>query len=259
MVAEAPRSVPPRQFSRPVDEPEVRAEDEAFVQAMSDGLTALDLEDFAAAREAFDRAQRLDPESRETADGLARAEAGLRRNLIATHREGAAGLEAQEDWRAAAERYVAVLEIDPTVKFAQGGLAQAQDRADLSDQLDRHIANPGRLSTDTVLDEASALLSRASAIETAGPRLRRQVDELGRWVEAFSTPVQARLESDNLTEVVVYKVGRLGMFSERALDLRPGTYTVVGSRQGYRDVRRQLVIEPGQAPEPLRVRCEEKI
>ena len=58
---------------------------------------------------------------------------------------------------------------------------------------------------------------------------------------------------------MVYKVGRLGTFTERALDLHPGTYTVVGTRRGYRDVRRQLVIEPGQKPAPLEVRCEEKI
>ncbi len=267
VAAKAPRQSPVPQASRarpettpspakpPADEPV----DGAFVEAMSEGLTALDREDYPAAREAFERARSLDPESPETADGLARAEAGLRRGAIAAHHENALGLETQENWRAAAEHYAAVLEIDPTVKFAQDGQARAGERAELSERIDRHIANPGRLSSETVLGEASALLSRASAIEEAGPRLRRQVEELGRWVEAFSTPVRAQLRSDNLTEVVVYKVGRLGTFSERALDLRPGTYTVVGSRQGYRDVRRQLIIEPGEAPEPLRVRCEEKI
>ncbi len=64
---------------------------------------------------------------------------------------------------------------------------------------------------------------------------------------------------DQLTEVVVYKVGRLGTFERRDLDLRPGSYTVVGSRRGYRDVRRQLVIQPGVAPEPVAIRCQERI
>ncbi len=74
-----------------------------------------------------------------------------------------------------------------------------------------------------------------------------------------SAPVRVRLESDDETEVTVYTVGRLGTFRERELELRPGAYTVVGSRRGYRDVRHQLVVVAGQEPEPLVVRCEEKI
>jgi hypothetical protein len=34
---------------------------------------------------------------------------------------------------------------------------------------------------------------------------------------------------------------------------------VVGTRPGYRDVRRELVIVPGRQPEPLVVRCEEEV
>ena len=110
-----------------------------------------------------------------------------------------------------------------------------------------------------MLQEVSVLVARAGEIEPSGPRHERQIEELGRLVGAYSTPIRTRLRSDNLTEVVVYKVGRLGAFNEQWLELRPGTYTVVGSRQGYRDVRRQLVVEPGRQPEPLEVRCEEQI
>ena len=59
--------------------------------------------------------------------------------------------------------------------------------------------------------------------------------------------------------MTVYKVGELGTFTRRELALRPGTYTVVGSRVGYRDVRRKLVVELGREHEPLVVRCQEKV
>ena len=71
--------------------------------------------------------------------------------------------------------------------------------------------------------------------------------------------IRVVLESDEKTEVVVHKVGRLGVFARKTLELRPGTYTVVGTRSGYRDVRRQLVVEPKGPPAPLVVRCEEEI
>mgnify|MGYP001821618753 FL=1 len=75
----------------------------------------------------------------------------------------------------------------------------------------------------------------------------------------MSVPMRVELVSDGLTEVVIYRVGRFGTFERRALDLRPGKYTVVGTRKGYRDVRLELAVVAGKVPEPLLVRCEEKI
>ncbi len=73
------------------------------------------------------------------------------------------------------------------------------------------------------------------------------------------TPIEVVLESDELTEVTVYRVGELGRFRRRALELLPGTYVVVGRRSGYRDVRLELVVDGGGAEPALTVRCEEKI
>jgi len=71
--------------------------------------------------------------------------------------------------------------------------------------------------------------------------------------------VRLRLESDGQTQVVIYRVGQYGTFSTRDVELLPGRYTVVGTRNGYRDVRREVVLPPGAAPAALTVRCEEPI
>lgn len=258
----APERVAPEPvFPAPVTQPAASEPviDQAFVQAMTEGLGALQREDFEAARNAFEQARQITPDSPQVADGLARADASWRRQIIADHRAEASLLEGEEKWRDALRHYEAVLDLDPSVSFAQQGRELAQGRAELLEGLQRHVSKPDRLATPAVLEEASLLVARASDIEDAGPRHRRFTSDLERLVEVFSTPIRARLRSDQQTEIVVYKVGRLGVFDERVLDLRPGSYTVVGSRRGYRDVRRQLIIEPGKAPEPLLVRCEEKI
>jgi hypothetical protein len=46
-------------------------------------------------------------------------------------------------------------------------------------------------------------------------------------------------------------VGKLGRFSARDLSLRPGTYILVGSRDGYRDERLEVDVKP--SPEPIRI------
>jgi serine/threonine protein kinase len=231
----------------------------AFRTAISDGMAALNRRDYPAAREAFQRAGTIKPGAPQVADGLAQAEEGLRLEAIALHREKALAFENQEDWHKAAEQHQAVLELDRTIRFAREGKVRCDKRADLSDRLDFHIGHAERLSDEKVLQDASALLDGASQIDPAGPRLEQQRRKLAELITVASTPIRVQLESDNLTEVVVYKVGRLGKFERHTLELRPGTYTVVGTRQGYRDVRRQLVIEAGKAPERLVVRCEEKI
>ena len=71
--------------------------------------------------------------------------------------------------------------------------------------------------------------------------------------------MRVALESDNATVVVIHRVGPLGAFERREVDLLPGRYTVVGSRMGYRDVRREIEVQPGAAPPPVLIRCEERI
>ena len=73
------------------------------------------------------------------------------------------------------------------------------------------------------------------------------------------TPSTVTLNSDGLTSVQIYHVGRLGQFTSQQLELRPGTYTVVGSRPGYRDVRKTLTVKSGAQQQILDIRCEEAI
>ena len=67
------------------------------------------------------------------------------------------------------------------------------------------------------------------------------------------------IESDGVTEVAVYRVGKLGRFQSKELALRPGTYTVTGARAGYKDVRHSLSVKAGSNSLRLTISCNEKI
>jgi hypothetical protein len=54
-------------------------------------------------------------------------------------------------------------------------------------------------------------------------------------------------------------VAKLGKFDQRELDLRPGNYTAVGSRLGYRDVRVDFVVKYGSKPPSVTIACTETI
>jgi serine/threonine-protein kinase len=188
-----------------------------------------------------------------TPDRLAEAAA------LSRHRDAARVLEEKEEWAAALAEYEAALAVDPNVTFALEGKGRATGRAALSDRLDFHARNAGRLSTDGVAREAEALLERARGVEPAGPRLRAQVTAVEKALAGARTPVAVVIESDGLTEVALSRIGRLGTLKRRTVDLRPGEYTATGSRRGYRDVRRRFTVSPDAAAPTVVVRCEEAL
>jgi len=253
----SPRPAPVRPHNTPPRRPSVA--DHQYVEAMSRGLAALENHQWLAAQDAFAQASRLRPDAPEVADGLARARAGQRRESVADSLRRASDFEQNEAWREAEGMYSAVLAIDPESAPALDGRKRTETRADLDEKLEFHLANPGRLATTTVFDDATSALEEALETVPSGPRLERQIARLEAALEHASTPVTVVLESDASTEVMVYRVGSLGTFTRRELNLKPGAYTVVGSRPGYRDVRLQLVVTPGSPPKPLVVRCTESL
>ena len=126
-------------------------------------------------------------------------------------------------------------------------------------QLDKYIAEPDSLSTAANMAKATRLVVDITRMPEIGPRLGEQRDELSRLLKRAATPLTVSFVSDNVTDVSIYKVGKLGSFETHQLDLRPGTYVAVGSRPGYRDVRLEFRSGPEIELRPVVVRCEEAI
>ena len=238
---------------------EARIQARRFESLMSQAFAALASEDYEEAHERFTAALKLRPGSEDAANGRLQAEQGQRLDQIALMEARAAAFERRELWARAIEQYETALAEDATLVFAQEGIARARARADLDSKLSHLLGNPNLLFDDSVLADAESLLGDAQAMAEPGPRLAEQTGELGRLIRLASTPIAIELQSDELTEVTVYRVGPLGAFAQTTLELRPGTYTAIGSRDGFRDVRTTFTILPGKSLAPIRVACIEPI
>lgn len=231
----------------------------SFDQRMTEGLEALADGDFPAARAAFTTAQALQPESREPADGLLQVDQGVRLQKIAALENEARQLENTEQWDVAVQKYKAILEVDSDLIFAHEGLARAKERLALHNRLEKYIADPDSLSEPSIMQAATKMLVQITRMPDVGPRLDDQKNQLSRLLRRAATPLTVRLISDNATDVVIYKVGKLGSFESHEISLRPGTYVAVGSRPGYRDVRLEFIVGPETELQPIVVRCEDQI
>ena len=230
-----------------------------FERALSRGLGALAAGKLAEARQAIDSAIQLRPEDPGAKNALAQLVAEERRERVASLQAEAQKLVAAEQWQGAVAEYEAMLGIDASLLGAQQGLAEAQARASLNQQLEQALARAERFNDDAIAAPVRQLVAQASAVPTPGPVLSAQIERLNAQLKIAAQPVSVQFESDNQTSVVVYKVGTLGVFSSRTLELRPGPYVVVGTRNGYRDVRRNIRVDPAGNMPPVVIRCEEAI
>jgi tetratricopeptide (TPR) repeat protein len=230
-----------------------------YTQFMSTGLAALHSNDLKRAREMLLKAKAFQPDAPAVLDALNQLQqAELLARINALLRQAQAA-ETAQDWNRALKAYQSVLQLDSTVRSAVEGRRRTQDRIHLFKRLEYYLDHPRLLEADEQLQNALALKTQINAMTLTSPRSLDKIKRFEQLLIQAQTRVTVVIQSDDLTEVSVYKVGKLGHFMQRRLDLRPGTYTVVGSRNGYQDVRHKLVVQPGQGTVNITIRCKNPI
>lgn len=230
----------------------------AYQNAMSTALDKLQSGKYNDAGKALDTAAELRPGSAEIKDARQSLKMAIKQARLNSLRSQSSEMAATEQWGKAAELYQQALAIEPQAGFALSGHALAQARLELHRQLDHYLNEPQRLASDEPLRNAQTLLKTNPSPPGKEPQLLAKFNSLKQAVEQAARPVSLVIESDDLTQISVYHVGQLGQFQRKQLTLRPGQYTLIGSRAGYRDVRKVINISPN-TPLHLQLKCEEAI
>ena len=239
-----------------------------FVAFMSDGYTALDMNNFELALDSFNQAKAIyssDP-SAENLHNIRTVEQAIaqlnnRRSQLYVQQQmtTATQQETQEQWQQAQLTYQQLLATDSTLVEAKAKLVRVKIRAQLDQQITSVLNDPLTLADQNLYAAAQRILLDARGINNPGPKLEKQIAQLEAVIKRSQTPVEVNLLSDNKTQVTVYRVAKLGAFQQISVQLVPGRYIVVGSRKGYRDVRVELTVE-GVNPLPaIPIICTEKI
>ena len=230
-----------------------------FAQIMSSGYVLLQAGEPEEAVAAFQRASRLGIKQDEaqaainqTENEIANTEINRLSGLITTALQN-------EQWQDAVEQYDNVLAIDSNLLFAINGRDYADKRARLDRLLVEAVDNPERFSEDEVFEETRISYFIGRDIESPGPRLTEQLDELEAFLEYSLVPIDISFRSDNETQVTLLRIEDMGMFEQTSLSLKPGRYVAIGKRSGYREVREEFTVGFGLTPEAVIVQCDEPI
>jgi hypothetical protein len=230
-----------------------------FENVLAQAAAALGAGRIADAEQLYGRAATLHADDPRVRDGQERVAEVRRNERNAADLAKGAGLEQQEKWSDAVVHYHAVLDRDASLRFAVDGLARSERRAALDRELQDYIDRPERLTAAAVRAAAMRALARGEATTPRAPRLAGQLQGLKQQLSALDAPARVEIASDNSTVISVAPLGELGTFSTRELELPPGQYVLIGRREGFRDVRRELSIAPGQQRVTISVQCTERI
>ncbi len=230
-----------------------------YAGEVSAGFAALGAGRLDEARTDFRKALAINRGGREALEGLDRVDAAQRSRGLAQLRSRAATLEAQERWGEALDDYNGALRGDPSLSFARAGKARAESHLDLTSRLQGLVDSPEELASPAAREVAVSLIHQADSEPPSQVVLRSLAARLSVLLSQYDKTVHLALVSDNETEVEIPQIGSFGTFSRREIDLKPGTYTVIGTRAGYRAVRRDVTVAPGQDVQTISVRCEEPI
>jgi len=238
--------------------------DKRYRIAMSNGFNALFSNRYANARQAFNSALALVPNDKTAKNALRQSLASDKRTSLGSLLKGAKRFESSEQWANALSNYQTVLQRDANQVSAKIGRIRSQARLELDQSLKTVLADPLALSRATVKQRAQDILIDARGITSKGPLLSKQINTLEKILTQAESTIKVSFNSDSLTQVSLKKAGakriNLGRFDIKKLALKPGRYTLIGTRLGYHDTRTELELAPAESSvKSFTVACNQPI
>ncbi len=230
-----------------------------FTRLINQGYASLKKRQYGDARVAFTTAQKLAPNSDKPKQGIASIEQAIRGEKLSALTAEAQHFENAQDWGNAAKSYQQILALSSNFPTAQQGLERSRQREEILTRLDGHINNKLRLGSSQVANEAKQLLKEISSINNPGSKIEQGAITLDELIQLANQPISITLQSDNQTDIAIFKIGKFGKFDQRKIELKIGKYIIVGSRAGFRDVRKVLSITSDMSSKIISVHCDEPI
>lgn len=230
----------------------------AFQSSLQTGYSALEAQKYSEAINLFKKAIALEPRNSEAANALNLAETQkLEYDLESLERQAAAAMTA-EDWTQAIRLYENALNLRQDEAFAVTGLQEATFLNVKKNQMLELLAKPERLADDAVGLHAASVLDELGTRDLP-PKLSETFAKLHQSLAAYSSPVEVTLLSDSRSQVTLVRRESFSPFRQKMLQLKPGQYTLVARRSGYRDKRITFEVPVDGSPISIAIRVDEKL
>lgn len=233
--------------------------EQRFAHHIAAGLAGVDRRQLQAAQRNVKDAKAIFQGRSETVL-LSEKVALLARELEAERFIREATLASQSDeWARAESLYQKAGEVLPNHREAVDGYALSKKINVLGGQLAFHLQAPHRIASSNVAGAVRELVADAQSVSAHSETLSKQVQTLTELLSAYATKVAVRVVSDGVTNISIRGVGRVGVATEKTIELGPGRYTFEGVRPGYRAKLLEVDIPPGTERYAVEIFCDERL
>ena len=231
--------------------------DANFDAILTDGFAALDAKEFDAAERHFRSALQRRPDNEIAQAAVIDINKQRTVHTINTLRGVAEEHESADRLEQALAVYREILDLDGSLSFALAGEKRLSELVSLMKMMTTFLEDPESLSSSERWAQSTNAVQLARPYRGISDLFDSTLQQFEGLLVEYSKPVRVVIESDNLTDVRLSTEGDLGKFNRKEIEMRPGKYLLVGSCDGFRDVRKHVVVKP--LMEPVSIRCGQPI
>ena len=230
-----------------------------FDAHISLGFAEIENKQIKKARRHYQEAKKVDPKRKELELLLVQLLAQEKAVRIQQALKQAEQAIRQDNWQRAKVNFAKVIKDMPGNETAIEGLKRANEILGLQSSLSQYVNNPYRLTHSNVLSGAKKTLMQAQHASGYSFGIKRQTEQLHKLIATFNRLIPVTIMSDNKTYVLVRGIGKVGVISQKIIQLKPGNYTFEGTRNGFKSKLLQVLIPHDQNNYSVRIICDEPI
>ena len=236
---------------------EFNKKEKTYLQLYNKGHTLLQSKKFRESIQAFKEARKIFPDRQEIDDSLSETLEAQEDYLINKYIKQARGASKQNNWRAATKNYEKALELDNSLAEGVNGLTYSKRREKLNQQIMSVLSSDEHPLTQSTFERTKEILKLALVHKNESV-VADQIHELNKILAEMKKKIPVLFISDNLTYVKLANNIDLGTFKSQKFRLSPGEYLIIGKRNGFQEVSKNLIISTDKTNNEVYIICNQK-
>ena len=230
-----------------------------FDNHISLGFSKIENHETKEARYHYQRAEKIHPERLELKALLEQILVEERSYRTEQALKQAEQATREDNWVQAKAKFEKAKKNMPSNEEAIKGIKLVKEILRLQSALVQYEKSPYRLTDNGVLNEAKEILEQASHFSKQSSKLRKKIKQLSELISTFNQLISVMVTSDNMTDIQVRGIGKLGRILNKTIQLKPGYYTFEGTRNGFKSKLLQVLIPYNKNNYSVRIICDESI
>lgn len=236
-----------------------KVKDENYNFAISQGFKSLENSDLEQTIKYLNTALNIYPKGTEAIDLLNKIkeeEKNIKFLLIIQITES---LVEKDEWEQALEYFIKAKNLNENSLIAQEGIEKSNSIIDIKNEILALLKQPIKLSQSKVNNYALEIMERSNSFRKDSKSLRELQTKLETMIKRANSTREVNIVSDELTDVIVKGVGKVGKVLNKTINLKPGEYYLEGRRVGYKTKLLKINILMDQKSINIEVICDEPI